>query len=169
MVSLRLGYGTPEALDDLLESATAVGDEEPIQTALETLVISHFAPLPLALVIRLSRTLGTPLVRKLELSRIQSNIFEPRLIQNLAAYFESVEDLRVHAAEDGEEELSLSEGRKMRTQPVDWTKGRYGVDDWGMALSAFPILRAVEVNHSRCACELTMLFLTITLTSLGCS
>lgn len=149
LISLRLGYGSPESLEDLLESATAVVGEEPYQTALETLVISHFAPLPLPLVIRLSRTLGTPLVRKLELSRVQGGVFEPRLIQNLAAYFESVEDLRLHAAEEGEEELSVAEGRKRRTKPVDWTQGRWGIDDWGMALSAFPILRAIEMNHSR--------------------
>lgn len=69
--------------------------------------------------------------------------------RNLAAYFDSVEDLRIHAADDGEEELSLQEGRKVRTKPVDWTRGRWGIDDWGMALAGFSILRAVEINHSR--------------------
>lgn len=153
LLSLRLGYGSPETLEDLLESATAVEGEEPYQTALETLVISHFAPLPLPLIIRLSRTLGTPLVRKLEISRVSASIWEPRLLRNLAAYFDSVEDLRLHSADDGEEELSLQEGRKARIKPVDWTRGRYGIDDWGLALSAFSILRAVEINHSRCVTQ----------------
>jgi hypothetical protein len=84
--SLRLGYGSIEALNDLLESATAVEGEPVYETGLETLVVSHFAPLPLDVIVKLARTLGTSEVKKLELSRISASVFEPRLLVNLAAY-----------------------------------------------------------------------------------
>ena len=84
--SLRLGYGTSEGLMDLLESCTAHTDEPAYRTALHTLVISHYAPIPLETVVRLARTLGSSLVKKLELSRIAHVTFEPRLLINLAAY-----------------------------------------------------------------------------------
>lgn len=95
------------------------------------------------------RTLGTPLVKKLEISRIAADAFEPRVLTNLAAYFEEVEDLRIHRADEGEEELSLQESRKARTKACDWVSGRYGMDDFGLAFAAFPCLRTVEINHAR--------------------
>lgn len=55
MTSLRLGYGSVTALSDLLDSCTAVDDEPVYLTALETLVLSHFAPIPLNIIVRLAR------------------------------------------------------------------------------------------------------------------
>lgn len=67
-------------------SSAAYEGESVYRTNLHTLVISHFTPLSLDTIVRFARTLGTPTVKKLEISRISAEVFEPKLLISLAAY-----------------------------------------------------------------------------------